>query len=162
MLRFKFNSKAVIRRVRSRNVPVLISLNCTCVCWFMFQVANRMGTWSDLHPGILLRQIHFNQKPYSTMPGSMIRISETQENPPPRRDATDRRHSNAADTSLPDTSHVRQASNHATHITTCVMRNCSYFLNTDEVLQSAQLFNICRKYCIFRFNERPWGISLQT
>ena len=74
------------------------------------------------------------------MPGSMRRISETQENPPSRRNATDRRQSNASDTSLPDTSHVRQASNHATNIATYVMRNSSYYLNTDEVLQSAQLF----------------------
>ncbi|XP_023709500.1 uncharacterized protein LOC111865553 isoform X4 [Cryptotermes secundus] len=44
------------------------------------------------------------------MPGSMRRFSGTMENPPLRRDATDRRHSNASDTSLPDTSHIRQVS----------------------------------------------------
>jgi len=75
----------------------------------------------DLHTGILLRQIQFNHKPYSNMPGSMRRFSETQENPPPRRDATDRRHSNASVMSLPDTSYERQASKHATNITTYVI-----------------------------------------
>jgi len=44
------------------------------------------------------------------MPGSMRRFSETQENPPPRRDATDRLHSTASDASLPDTSLARQLS----------------------------------------------------
>jgi hypothetical protein len=62
--------------------------------------------------------------------------------------------------SLPDTSHERQASKHATNTTTYVMRNDSYFLNTDEVFQSTQPFNICRKRCVF--NERPSGISLQA
>ncbi|XP_069698666.1 uncharacterized protein smash isoform X2 [Periplaneta americana] len=44
------------------------------------------------------------------MPGSMRRFSGTLEHPTPRRDAMDRRHSNASDTSLPDTGHVRQLS----------------------------------------------------